>query len=153
MALAFVMAAPNVRLCIANDGEQARTYLSGFERYADRDAYPIPQLILLDLDLPRNSGLEILKWLRAKPALKHIPVVVLTSSGQSGNVDRAYQLGANSCILESADDDAMYDVARGIGDYAALLKNRIFGEFSSYEAASDAACADLRACASSKLSP
>ena len=66
-------------LKVVRDGEEALNYLSGSGEFADRGRYPLPSLILLDLKLPRKSGLEILQWLRQQPALKHIPVIVLTS--------------------------------------------------------------------------
>src|SRR5216683_482901 len=125
VALAFVRAAPNVRLGIAHNAGEARSYLLGTGIYRDRDAYPPPQLILLDLDLPQKSAFDFLQWLRAAPGLKQIPVIVLTSSGQSSDVDRAYALGVNSCLLKTVDENVMHDIAKGIGDYAALLENRV----------------------------
>ena len=92
-------------LQVVRDGEEAVAYLSGNLQYADRDRYPLPVLLLMDLKMPRRSGLEVLVWLRQQPGLKRLPVVVLTSSNQSPDINRAYELGANSyavkpCTLE-----------------------------------------------------
>src|SRR5919205_937131 len=82
-------------LQIVNDGEQAIAYLAGDARYADRQRYPLPILVLLDLKLPRKSGFDVLGWLRGVPDVRRLPVVVLTSSAQSPDIDRAYDAGAN----------------------------------------------------------
>jgi len=123
LTLAFVRAAP-VRLRIAENGEEARAYLSGEGVHADRSAYPIPQLIVLDLKLPGEPGLEVLRWIRSEPDLKRIPVIALTSSPESSEVDQAYAIGANSFILTSVRDEVLSDIVKGIGDYAALLAQR-----------------------------
>lgn len=82
------------------DGDAAVAYLSGDGDYTDRDSHPLPMLMLLDLKLPRRSGLEVLQWLRQQPRIKRLPVVVLTSSRQSADIDRAYELGVNSYLLK-----------------------------------------------------
>lgn len=68
VVLAFVKTAAHVRLCIAGHAAEAHAYLRGAGTYADRDAYPMPQLILLDLELPQKSGLKILQWLKRERA-------------------------------------------------------------------------------------
>jgi CheY-like chemotaxis protein len=82
------------------DGDQALSYLAGEGEFADRETYPLPSLILLDLKLPRKSGLEVLAWLRERPVLRRIPVVVLTSSRQNVDLERAYDLGVNSYLVK-----------------------------------------------------
>src|SRR3979409_1477909 len=67
-------------LRIVRDGEEAVAYLAGTDSYSDRSRHPLPSLILLDLKLPRKSGLEVLGWLREEPHLKFTPVVILSSS-------------------------------------------------------------------------
>lgn len=85
--------------CVGN-GEEAVAYLKGEGMYTDRRRYPLPFLLLLDLKLPRLSGHEVLKWLREQPLLKRLPVVVLTSSKQPADINRAYELGANSYLVK-----------------------------------------------------
>lgn len=83
------------------DGDEAVAYLSGSEPYENRAAYPMPCVILLDIKLPRRSGFEVLEWLRAHPsALSRLPVVILTSSQHSVDINRAYDLGANSYLVK-----------------------------------------------------
>lgn len=89
----------NPVVCVEN-GEQAVAYLKGEGAYADRRQHPLPLLLLLDLKLPRLSGHEVLKWLRQEPLLKRLPVVVLTSSRQPEDINRAYELGANSYLVK-----------------------------------------------------
>jgi CheY-like chemotaxis protein len=85
--------------CVGN-GEEAVAYLKGEGAYADRQRYPLPFMLLLDLKLPRLSGHEVLQWLREQPLLKRLPVVVLTSSRQPVDINRAYELGANSYLVK-----------------------------------------------------
>jgi CheY-like chemotaxis protein len=85
-------------LAVACDGDEAVAYLDGSGAYEDRQAFPLPSLILLDLKLPRRSGLEVLHWIRARPAFATTPVVVLTSSAQDEDIRQAYQRGANSYL-------------------------------------------------------
>ena len=86
--------------CVPN-GEEAVAYLSGQGGYGDRGAHPLPFMMLLDLKLPRLSGHEVLKWLRAQNnGLKRLPVVVLTSSREPADINRAYELGANSYLVK-----------------------------------------------------
>ena len=88
-------------LQVVSDGDQAVLYFTGQGGYADRERYPLPSLVLLDLQLPRMSGLEVLAWLRNQTGvLKNLPVIVLTSSRLSDDVDRAYALGANSYMAK-----------------------------------------------------
>jgi CheY-like chemotaxis protein len=120
LAAAFKKAAPNVQLKAVVDGEQAIAYLMGTGPYTNRDANPVPQLVLLDLKLPRRSGIEVLAWIRSDAALKELPVIMLTSSSEPADLDRAYALGANSYIVKTVDLASMREIARGIGEYAAL---------------------------------
>src|SRR6476619_4385714 len=89
----------NPRLAV-RDGEQAIAYLSGTGPYSNRAEYPLPWLILLDLKMPRVDGFEVLKWIRSQPELRRLIVVVLTSSEQLKDVNRAYELGANSFMVK-----------------------------------------------------
>lgn len=85
---------------VCENGEEAVDYLAGKGPYVDRNKYPLPSLILLDIKLPRKSGLEVLDWLRRQPGLKRLPVVIVTSSSESVDVNRAYDLYVNSYIVK-----------------------------------------------------
>jgi CheY-like chemotaxis protein len=124
LSAAFAKAAPGVRLRVALDGAEAIAYLAGEGGYADRERHPMPQLVLLDLKLPKVSGLEVLRWIRSQPALRQLPVIMLTSSQEPSDLDQAYALGANSYLVKSVDVAEMREVVRGIGEYAALLVRR-----------------------------
>jgi CheY-like chemotaxis protein len=82
------------------DGEAAVEYLSGTGCYAQRDQFPAPSLVLLDLKMPRRNGFEVLEWLRQHPSLKWLPVVVFTASNSAKDIRRAFELGANSLIVK-----------------------------------------------------
>ena len=103
------------------DGDGAVAYLDGTGEYADRDRYPLPCLTLLDLKLPRRSGLEVLEWMRAQVGLKRIPVVVLTSSQQPSDINRAYDLGANSYLVKPVSFDTLLEMARALNLYWLLF--------------------------------
>jgi len=85
---------------VVNDGDAAVMYLSGQEGYGDRTRYPLPVLILLDLKLPRRSGIEVLMWLRQQPKLKRLPVVVLSSSKEYADINNVYDIGVNAYIVK-----------------------------------------------------
>lgn len=118
---AFMQASLVNPLRIVRDGEEAIQYLGGREAYADRSRYPLPSLILLDLKLPKKSGLEVLEFLRAQPSLKQTPVIVLTSSQESADIERAYGLGANSYLLKPVGFDGLLEMVKAIGMYWVLL--------------------------------
>jgi len=99
------------------DGDESVAYLSGAAPYGDRRQFPLPVLILLDLKLPRRSGFEVLEWLRSQPGLKRTPVVVLTSSKETVDVNHAYELGANSYLLKPVTFEALQEMMRTISLY------------------------------------
>lgn len=108
-------------LQVAEDGEEAIAYLSGEGVYADRKRYPLPSLVLLDLKLPRISGLEVLEWLRKQPPFRNLPVVVLTASSQGSDVHRAYALGVNSYLLKPVGFADLTEMMKSIGMYWMIL--------------------------------
>lgn len=104
-------------LQVVTDGEKAIHYLSGQDHYQDRDRYPLPVLMLLDLKLPRYSGFEVLSWLRTESNLRQLPVIVLTSSDYQLDIDRAYELGANSYLAKPPGPDALLEMVQTVGLY------------------------------------
>jgi DNA-binding response OmpR family regulator len=88
------------------------------------DLYPVPKLILLDLDLFQPPALEMLAWLRSRPLYDRIPLIVLSTSRETNQVTRALELGAISCVLKPANSTLLDGVAKGIGMYAKLLANQ-----------------------------
>jgi CheY-like chemotaxis protein len=97
---------------LARDGYEAVSYLSGSGHFADRSAHPFPTLILLDLKLPKMSGFEVLRWIRDHEETSRIPVVMLTSSREGADIDRAYALGANAYLLKSVDHEQLVEALR-----------------------------------------
>ena len=97
---AFSSSALPATLHFVRDGQEAIDYLEGEKGYSDRDTYPLPDLMLLDLKMPRLNGFDVLAWLRKQPGLKRLLVTVLTSSDQPQDINRAYDLGANSYLLK-----------------------------------------------------
>ena len=85
------------------DGEQVVAYLSGKGKYANRREFPLPCLLLLDLKMPNKNGFEVLSWLRRQPTLAALRVVILTMSGAASDINRAYELGANSFLTKPVD--------------------------------------------------
>jgi CheY-like chemotaxis protein len=111
-------------LQIIRDGDEAVQYLAGEGVFTDRTAYPLPAVMLLDLKLPRRSGLEVLQWVRGQTALRRLPVVVLTSSNQSQDVNRAYDLGANSYLVKPVEFDDLRDMLGKVNIYWIDLNKR-----------------------------
>ncbi|MFC5462792.1 response regulator [Massilia niabensis] len=99
------------------DGDEAVAYLEGSGGFADRARHPLPALILLDLKLPRRSGLEVLRWIRSRPALATTPVVVLTSSGEDEDIQNAYALGANSYLQKPVAFNGLVELLGVLGLY------------------------------------
>jgi CheY-like chemotaxis protein len=102
---------------IVHDGDHAIAYLRGEGRYADRSVHPVPRLILLDLKLPRCSGLEVLEWIRSAQPLRGIPVVVMTSSKERSDVRRAYAAGANSYLVKPSSLNRLIELSAAFRDY------------------------------------
>ncbi|MEG5067001.1 response regulator [Microcoleus sp. B3-A4] len=107
----------NTSLQIVRDGDAAVFYLNGDGEYSDRDRYPLPAIILLDLKLPRRSGHEVLVWLKQQPELKRLPVVMLTSSRQTLDVKRAYDLGVNSYLVKPVGFASLLEMMQSFREY------------------------------------
>jgi CheY-like chemotaxis protein len=99
------------------DGEEAVAYLSGEGQYENRDEFPLPELILLDLKMPRMDGFQVLRWIRARRGLAGIPVLILTTSDQIWEVGAAYALGANSFLNKPADFEDFKHLAALVSQY------------------------------------
>jgi CheY-like chemotaxis protein len=106
---------------VVTDGDEAVAYLAGDGAFGDRESHPLPVLMLLDLKLPRRSGFEVLEWLRGQPVLSRLRVVVLTSSRESSDVNRAYELGANSYLVKPVGFDSLLDMMRALNLYWLVL--------------------------------
>lgn len=100
LGLALKKAGIRNRLIIARDGQEAVEYLNGDGIYSDRVKYPLPVLLLLDLKMPRMSGLAVLAWLAAHPVFKSLPALILSSSAQAADVEKALQLGAADYLIK-----------------------------------------------------
>ena len=99
---AFQQAKIESPLQVVRDGQEAIDYLSGAGKFSDRKEYPLPQLFILDLKMPRMTGLDVLRWLQDQPELHCLPVLVLSSSAQRTDFERAYELGANGFVVKPA---------------------------------------------------
>jgi CheY-like chemotaxis protein len=99
------------------NGQEALGYLSGLGQYGDRIKYPLPALILLDLDLPEMSGFELLQWKRTQPYIRRIPVVILTIDSATSAINAAYDLGANSYLIKPGKSDEIMRVVKTIQEY------------------------------------
>src|SRR5690348_14796702 len=99
------------------NGQEAIAYLKGEGKYANREEYPLPDLFLLDLKMPRVNGFEVLKWLRSQPGLAPLRVLVLTSSDAIRDVNEAYRLGANSFLVKPLDFQDFTQLSRLIQEF------------------------------------
>ncbi len=106
---------------VARDGEEALDYLFGSGPYAGRDLSVVPQLILLDLKLPKVDGLEVLRRVRADERTRLLPVVILTTSREQQDLLQGYGLGANSYVRKPVDFDQFAEAVRQLGLYWLLL--------------------------------
>lgn len=111
-------------LLVVGDGEQAAAYLTGEGQYFDRDRFPLPIIVLLDLKLPRRSGLEVLAWLRNQPKLKRLPVVVLTASRESVDINSAYEQGASSYLVKPVPFDSLVEMVKTFNLYWVILNEK-----------------------------
>jgi CheY-like chemotaxis protein len=102
---------------VASNGQEALDYLFGRGRYADRKAFPLPNLVLLDLKLPGIDGFEVLRQVKSTPILKRLPVVILTSSKEEGDRALSYDRGANSYLVKPVSFDGFMGVVREIEGY------------------------------------
>src|SRR5256885_7828807 len=85
---------------VVNSGQEAICYLEGRGKFGNRVEFPVPDLMLLDINMPNGDGFAVLRWVRSHPGLKALRVVMLTTSDESEDVDQAYLLGANSYIVK-----------------------------------------------------
>lgn len=102
---------------VAPNGQAALDYLFGRGPYADRNAYPMPNLVLLDLKLPGIDGFQVLRTIKVTPLLKRLPVVILTSSKEEGDRALSYDIGANSYLVKPVSFEGFLSVVREIEGY------------------------------------
>lgn len=101
-------------LQVARDGQEAIDYLSGEGPYTDRELYPLPCLVMLDLKMPRKNGMEALQWIRGREDLRSLPVIIFSSSVHPEEIQRAYQLGADAFLSKPSGVHERLELARKI---------------------------------------
>ena len=101
---------------VANDGQQAIDYFKGAGKFGDRDEFPLPCLVLLDLKLPYVMGLEVLRWIRQQSEVPAI-VVIFSSSKEEEDIATAYRLGANGYLVKPSDMGKLLEIAKSINDF------------------------------------
>ena len=114
---ALEQAAIDTPISFVSDGEQAIAYLKGTGKFANRAEYPLPDLLLLDLKMPRSNGFDVLEWLRQQPTLASLRTVVLTTSDRIWDVTRAYELGANSFLVKPLDFTDFKNTIQAVYNY------------------------------------
>lgn len=120
MGAALKMAKWNVARREVRDGEQAIAYLKGEGPFSDRDQYPLPTILVLDLNVPKMNGFEVLAWVRAQPGLKRLAVIIMTASMRVEDVTRAFDLGATSFLVKPSSLDELAAMMRCLGDWAQI---------------------------------
>jgi CheY-like chemotaxis protein len=94
------MASLQTPLQIVTDGQEAIHYLRGEGKYSDRQAHPLPKLIVMDIKMPRLTGFEVLEWIKHDGLLRRIPVIIVSSSESPDDINHAYELGANAYMIK-----------------------------------------------------
>jgi CheY-like chemotaxis protein len=102
---------------VARDGEEALAYLTGKGAFGDRASYPAPSIVLLDLKLPRISGLELLRRIRQDPELRRLPVIIHSSSAERHDIVAAYDSGATAYLVKSIDTTIFCDMLKALRDF------------------------------------
>ena len=129
--LAFQRSRIANRVDVVKDGEAALDYLVGRGDYQDNTSAPMPAVVLLDIQLPKLDGLEVLQQVRANERIRRVPIVMLTSSRQQEDLVRSYDLGANSFIRKPVEFDKFVDAIKQVEMYWLLLNERPISGSSS----------------------
>ena len=104
-------------LYVVEHGQEALDYLGGAGKFADRESYPLPAVVFLDLKLPFISGHDVLAWIRRQKQLESLVVVVLTSSNEASDLSRCYSLGANSYVVKPPTPEQLEELAKAFKWY------------------------------------
>ena len=104
-------------LFVVEDGQEAVDFLGGTGKFADRERYPLPSVVFLDLKLPFLSGHDVLAWIRRQKALESLVVIVLTSSNEASDLSRCYSLGANSYLVKPPTPEQLEELAKAFKWY------------------------------------
>ncbi len=105
------------KIQVAHNGEEALQYLFGEGEFADRKAYPMPSIVLLDLKMPGIDGFEVLRRIKSTDEIKRIPVIILTSSKEEGDRALGYDYGANSYLVKPVSFEGFLEVVKKVLDY------------------------------------
>ena len=117
MRAAFQMAKCNILLQEARNGEEAIAYLKGEGLYGDRNKFPLPIVMLLDLNMPKKNGFDVLAWVRAQPGLKRLAIIILTASMRGEDLERVFDLGATSFLVKPSSLEALAAMMRRLCDW------------------------------------
>jgi CheY-like chemotaxis protein len=104
-------------LYVVEDGQEAVDYLAGTGKFRDRQSYPLPAVVFLDLKLPLVSGYDVLAWIRRQKELESLVVIILTSSNEASDLSRCYALGANSYLVKPPRPEQLEDLAKAFKWY------------------------------------
>jgi len=117
MRTAFRKAAFDCPLQEVHNGEEAIAYLKGDAPYSDRDKFPFPAVMLLDLNMPMKNGFDVLNWARTRAGLKRLSIIVLTASMRTEDVERAFDLGANAFLVKPGTIAELTNMMRCLRDW------------------------------------
>lgn len=112
---------PNPRARVSN-GEQVLAYLEGDGKYTDREQFPYPLFLLLDLQMPAMDGFEVLKWIRAHPRHKRLPVIALTGHESERVLRQAYELGANALHRKPGNFEELLKLVQNLESYCRIMR-------------------------------
>lgn len=122
MRAAFKQVASNSALQEVRNGEEAMAYLKGEGRYRDRSQFPLPTVMLMDLNMPMKNGFEVLAWVRAQPVLKRLTTIVLTASTRGEDVERAFDSGATAFLVKPSNLELLVDMIRCLSQWIQVCR-------------------------------